>query len=568
MKSFLTYLKENKIDQNIDMGNEKYYSITESGLEPIEDEEDIFDQILDDPSFDVELTEADGKTEIGQEGWGGERYFSLDAPILKNEIESVNEAKKTDAKKADEKSDSKTLQDLKYKAEHPDTDIEKVKDRHINYIVDKDGYTLLKKDEKTGERRKLTDDEIKEIVNRKNSESQWAKKTHFEFNENGELVQVDNKDPEKKAPIKEKYRTGLLKTLNDKVNDRGLHFKWVPNSSKLMVNTTKWDDSDKRDEGRFDKVDYEEIKTDELKNDILSQINKKKQQKSKDVIGFENGHFTKNGEIMSEKDFKSFVQVLNSGVGDTTKLLNPKAWGKTETPYWETYKISVAGSKVGDAVNFNLPPVKTCHKKVLPCAKLCYAVKSYGAYKGVAAAEDCNFELLKRDKGFELFKKSMIYALTTPRKGGGGKFSLCRFHVSGDFFSAEYLKAICEVAKACPDVKCWLYTKQYEILSEVGKSSIPDNLCVIVSCWGDYNPFDYENGKYEQLAHDFPLAYLDDETEEFTKFNQKIQEKLGKPKDIQYCPCTKAEEIITRCEDCKICFDKTLAKNNLVFHLH
>ena len=109
MKSFLTYLKENKIDQNIDMGNEKYYSITESGLEPIEDEEDIFDQILDDPSFDVELTEADKKTEIGQEGWGGERYFSLDAPILKNEIESVNEAKKTDAKKADEKSDSKTL---------------------------------------------------------------------------------------------------------------------------------------------------------------------------------------------------------------------------------------------------------------------------------------------------------------------------------------------------------------------------------------------------------------------------------------------------------------------------
>ena len=109
MKSFLNYLKENKIDQNIDMGNEKYYSITESGLEPIEDEEDIFDQILDDPAFDSEINEDEQKIEIGQKGWGGERYFSLDAPILKNEIESVNEAKKTDAKKADEKSDSKTL---------------------------------------------------------------------------------------------------------------------------------------------------------------------------------------------------------------------------------------------------------------------------------------------------------------------------------------------------------------------------------------------------------------------------------------------------------------------------
>ena len=43
MKSFLTYLKENKIDQDIDMGNEKYYSITEGGLEPIEEDDDIFD---------------------------------------------------------------------------------------------------------------------------------------------------------------------------------------------------------------------------------------------------------------------------------------------------------------------------------------------------------------------------------------------------------------------------------------------------------------------------------------------------------------------------------------------
>ena len=109
MKSFLNYLKENKIDQDIDMGNEKYYSITEGGLEPIEEGDDFLDQVLNDPSFDTELTEADKKTEIGQKGWGGERYFSLDAPILKNEIKSVNEAKKTDSKKADEKPDSKTL---------------------------------------------------------------------------------------------------------------------------------------------------------------------------------------------------------------------------------------------------------------------------------------------------------------------------------------------------------------------------------------------------------------------------------------------------------------------------
>ena len=88
---------------------------------------------------------------------------------------------------------------MKYRREHPDTDLEKVKDRHLNYVIDKDGYTLLKKDTKTGDRRKLTDDEIQEIVNRKNSESQWAKKTHYEFDENGELIQVNNKDPENRG---------------------------------------------------------------------------------------------------------------------------------------------------------------------------------------------------------------------------------------------------------------------------------------------------------------------------------------------------------------------------------
>lgn len=359
------------------------------------------------------------------------------------------------------------------------------------------------------------------------------------------------------------------------MNDNGIHYKWLDDdSTKMMINTTSWDDSDKRDGNRFDTAEYKEIDSQEDRDNILKLVNKVKNDKEKDVIGFEDGHFTINGKEMTDKQLDSFVKILNGQIGGTTKLINPNAWGKKEDEYWNSYKISIAGSKVGDAINFNLPPVVTCHKKVLPCAKLCYAVKAYGAKPAVRGATDCNFALLKRDKGFELFKKSMIYALNTPRKDGGKKFDLCRIHVSGDFYSEEYFKAICEVARSCGHVRFWMYTKQYEMLSAVGKSAIPENLCVIVSCWGDYNPINYlrkegeKVGPYAHLAKDFPLAYLDDGSEEFKKFNDEMQEFLGKPKDVQYCPCTTAEQIVTRCEDCKICFDKSLANNNLVFKLH
>lgn len=580
MKSFIDFLKESKIEEQMDsVLDQKIYSITESGIEPVKEEEsfedmdflDIADMIMN----DRESVNEDSSTDEIETGFGGEVYISLDTPELMNddEVENVDEAKrKTDTE------DSKTLKDLKSRRDNnDDEDMEKVIDRNLRYTIGDDGFTLLVKDGDSGKRRPITQEEADEIVNRKNSENHYANKSHYEFSTDGRLMTVSNTDPEDRQETPKRYRNGLLKKLNDKVNADGIHYKWEnpDESSKMMVNTTSWDDSDVRDETRFDKAEYRPLETSQDFEKVLDKLNKKKSENKnpKDKIGYENGHFTKNGTEMNRTELDKFVKTLNGQVGGETALLNPKAWGKKKVPYWESYKISIAGSKVGDAINFNLPPVQTCHKKVLPCAKLCYAVKAYAAYPAVRGAEDCNFALLKKDKNFELFKKSMIYALNTPKKGGK-RFNLCRIHVSGDFYSKEYLMAICDIAKECKHVNFWLYTKQYEILSEVGKSAIPDNLCVIVSCWGDYNPIAYERkegekvGPYAQLAKDFPLAYLDDGSEEFKKFNDEMQEYLGKPKDVQYCPCTTAEQIVTRCESCKICFDKSLANNNLVFKLH
>lgn len=473
--------------------------------------------------------------------------------------------------KEDEKPESKTLQYLRKAQDDRDNvdDFNKTIDRLTNYTVDDDGFTLLKKDEKTGERRKLTQDEIDEIVTRKNTENVYDKKSHYDISPEGTIYTVDNKDESKRKILNKKYRSHFLKKLNDEVNDLGKHYKYKGDSATLQVNASEYVDDGTTGNDKFDRLEYKDIDGKDIEL-ILSKVNKSKENKrAKDVIGYENGHFTQNGKEMTQKQFDYFVKILNGQIGGTTKLINPKAWGKKEEDYWKSYKISIAGSKVGNAINFNLPPVETCHKGDLPCAKLCYAVKAYAAKPAVRGATKCNFELLKRDKNFELFKKSIIYALSTPLRGNKGKkFTLCRIHVSGDFYSTDYLKAICDVARECSWVKFWMYTKQYEMLSEVGKSYIPDNLCVIVSCWGKYNPFDYQEGKYKELAKDFPLAYLDDGSEEFKAITEKTQELLGKPKDVQYCPCTVADQIITRCETCEICFNKLKANENLVFKLH
>jgi hypothetical protein len=242
----------------------------------------------------------------------------------------------------------------------------------------------------------------------------------------------------------------------------------------------------------------------------------------------------------------------------------------------------------------------------------CYAIKAYSAYPAAKAAMNCNLALLRKDAGYELFKESMIKALTIPTKAKirtdkGHKFTMCRFHVNGDLgvrgndvsSGTAYLGAICEIAEKCPDVRFWMYTKQYEILGEY-KGSIPPNLCIIVSCWGKFNPFQvskeqFKAGKLESgldekvseakdesvglemvpddrnfafLADRFPLAYLDDGSEIGEMINMKIQERMGIDSEPKVCPCTDYQEIVTRCETCKLCWDGSLKGTNLAFRKH
>lgn len=81
MKSFIDFLKESKIEEQMDsVLDQKIYSITESGIEPVKEEEsfedmdflDIADMIMN----DRESVNEDSSTDEIETGFGG-KYTSV-----------------------------------------------------------------------------------------------------------------------------------------------------------------------------------------------------------------------------------------------------------------------------------------------------------------------------------------------------------------------------------------------------------------------------------------------------------------------------------------------------------
>ena len=240
----------------------------------------------------------------------------------------------------------------------------------MNFRIADDGYTVLKKDPSGKEWIPLTKDEVDEIVKRTNTEDRYGKKSHYEISPDGTVYTVDNEDATKRKILGKQYRTSFLKNLNTAVNELGKHYDYKGDSATLKVNKSEYVDDGSTGNKKFERLKYGDIDDSDIKL-ILSKSNPNKDNKKpKSIVGYENGHFTKDGTEMTSKQLVSFVRLLNGQVGDTTKLLNPRAWGKSRDDYWKSYKISIAGSKVGKAVNFNLPPGKngSCRSEDLPCA--------------------------------------------------------------------------------------------------------------------------------------------------------------------------------------------------------
>jgi hypothetical protein len=105
---------------------------------------------------------------------------------------------------------------------------------------------------------------------------------------------------------------------------------------------------------------------------------------------------------------------------------------------------------------------------------VCYALKGFYAYSSVKNALERRFASLSNP----LWVDAMVIAIAHYEKSG-----YFRWHDSGDIQSLEHLEKICEVCETLPEIRFWLPTREYSVISKYIKKhgEFPENLTVRLS---------------------------------------------------------------------------------------
>lgn len=175
--------------------------------------------------------------------------------------------------------------------------------------------------------------------------------------------------------------------------------------------------------------------------------------------------------------------------------------------------ISSGNTKLGICANISLPQILTCPDDV-PCAKDCYAKKSWRMYPKVREAWSRNLVVYTNDPDnyFNQIHEYLNNGAFVPR--------IFRWHVAGDCPEQYYASKVYQTAEANPHIQFLIFTKRYEF--DFGYK-IP-NLSVIYSAWPG---LDLPKDKSR------PVAYLAEDTR--------------KPPEYWMCP--------GKCSDCYRCWE-------------
>ena len=117
-----------------------------------------------------------------------------------------------------------------------------------------------------------------------------------------------------------------------------------------------------------------------------------------------------------------------------------------------TSLLALGNSKLGDGIyTFSLPAVSTCPGSSPACRRECYATR--GNFRHARPRYRRNLAAT-RDPGF-----AARLAAEVRRRWVG----CVRVHVSGDFYSADYVRAWIAVARACPGTRFYAYTRSWRV---------------------------------------------------------------------------------------------------------
>ena len=108
----------------------------------------------------------------------------------------------------------------------------------------------------------------------------------------------------------------------------------------------------------------------------------------------------------------------------------------------------------------------------------CYAASDEAKSPQVRAARHWNFELLRRETEYEMFRRIQA---SLPKKA-----KIIRIHVSGDFFNQKYFNAWARIARLNPDRLFYAYTKSLKYWTDYNPYLVPKNLKLTAS-WDHSN---------------------------------------------------------------------------------
>lgn len=150
----------------------------------------------------------------------------------------------------------------------------------------------------------------------------------------------------------------------------------------------------------------------------------------------------------------------------------------------------------------------------------CFSAGQELYLKGTRKSRWDNFDKVKN--ALKAGKDKLVDLILTsiPRKA-----TIVRIHVSGDFFSLAYFDAWLQVAKKCPQITFYAYTKSLTFW-EKRKSDIPHNLALTASLGGKWD----EKAK-ELDAHIAKVLYHPNEAKGLTiDHDDSSAYKEGRPK--------------------------------------
>lgn len=213
-------------------------------------------------------------------------------------------------------------------------------------------------------------------------------------------------------------------------------------------------------------------------------------------------------------------------------------------------------SKLGGEIHhFSLPAGKTCPCQTTACASVCYAEDGYYNMNNVIDSLARRLKFTKRKD----FVEKMVAAI------GRDTVSIVRLHVSGDFYSAEYIRRWVEIVRRCPNVKFYTYTRSWrrqDLLDALKELAALDN---VVLWWSADKITHAENGAppavatvrvaYMQMNDEDPVpAYAD---LVFRVEDTTVMRRVG---TIRVCPVENgikyAKGKKPTCSKCKLCYRK------------